>query len=53
MNFLGFRPNAFIISKKIRFHFFEIIKDEAALKVWYAIIINSSKIVVTILADVL
>jgi hypothetical protein len=36
MNFLGFRPNAFIISKKNRLHFFELIKDEAALKVRYA-----------------
>jgi hypothetical protein len=33
MNFLGFRPNTFIISKKIRLHFFELIKDKAALKV--------------------
>jgi hypothetical protein len=36
MNFLGFRPNAFIISKKICLHFFELIKDEVALKVWYS-----------------
>jgi hypothetical protein len=29
MNFLDFRPFAFIISKKNRFHLFELIKDEA------------------------
>jgi hypothetical protein len=34
MNFLVFRPFAVIISKKIRLHLFELIKDETALKVW-------------------
>jgi hypothetical protein len=36
MSFLGFCPNAFIISKKNHLHFFELIKDEAALKIRYA-----------------
>jgi hypothetical protein len=35
MNFLGFHPNAFIISKKVCLPLFELIKDEATLKVWY------------------
>jgi hypothetical protein len=35
MNFLVFWPFAFIISKKIRLHLFELIKDEAALKLQY------------------
>jgi hypothetical protein len=35
MNFLGFRLFAFIISKKILLHLFELIKDEAILKVRY------------------
>jgi hypothetical protein len=35
MNFLGFRPNAFIISKKIHLHFFELIKNEPTLKIRY------------------
>jgi hypothetical protein len=35
MNFLGFWPNAFIISKKIRLPLFELIKDEVVLKVRY------------------
>jgi hypothetical protein len=29
MNFLGFRPNAFIISKKNHLPLFELIKDES------------------------
>jgi hypothetical protein len=33
MNFLAFRPYAFIISKKICLLLFELIKDEGALKV--------------------
>jgi hypothetical protein len=37
MNFLGFHPNAFIISKKNRLYFFELIKDEATLKVRYTL----------------
>jgi hypothetical protein len=37
MNFLVFRPYAFIISKKICLHPFELIKVEAALKVWYSL----------------
>jgi hypothetical protein len=28
MNFLAFRPFAFIISKKFRLHLFELIKDK-------------------------
>jgi hypothetical protein len=36
MNFLVFCPFAFIISKNIRLHLFELIKDEAALKVRYS-----------------
>jgi hypothetical protein len=35
MNFLVFRPFAFIISKKNRLHLFELIKDKATLKVRY------------------
>jgi hypothetical protein len=35
MNFLVFWPFAFIISKKIRICLFELIKNEAALKVRY------------------
>jgi hypothetical protein len=35
MNFLGFRPNVFIISKKNRSSFFELFKNEAALRLWY------------------
>jgi hypothetical protein len=35
MNFLVFWHFAFIISKKICLHLFELIKDEAALKVRY------------------
>jgi hypothetical protein len=37
MNFLVFRPFAFIISKKICLHLFELIKDEVALKVRYSL----------------
>jgi hypothetical protein len=36
MNFLVFQPYAFIILKKNRFLLFGLIKDEAALKVWYS-----------------
>jgi hypothetical protein len=32
MNFLIFQPYAFIISKKIHLPLFELIKEEAALK---------------------
>jgi hypothetical protein len=35
MNFLDFRPYAFKISKKNHLTLFELIKHEAALKVWY------------------
>jgi hypothetical protein len=35
MNFLIFWPFTFIISKKFRLHLFELIKDEATLKVRY------------------
>jgi hypothetical protein len=41
MNFLVFWPFAFIISKKIRLHLFELIKDEAALKVRYVHVVIS------------
>jgi hypothetical protein len=34
MNFLVFRLYAFIISKRILLPFFELFKNEAALKVW-------------------
>jgi hypothetical protein len=36
MNFLVFWPFAFIISKKIHLHLFELIKDKTALKIWYS-----------------
>jgi hypothetical protein len=35
MNFLDYRPFAFIISKKNCLYLFELFKDEAALKVRY------------------
>jgi hypothetical protein len=35
MNFLDFWSYAFIISKKISLPLFELIKDKAAMKVWY------------------
>jgi hypothetical protein len=38
MNFLDFRPYAVIISKKNRLLLFELIKDEATLKVRYTFV---------------
>jgi hypothetical protein len=35
MNFLGYWPNAFIISKKNCSSFFELFKNEAVLWLWY------------------
>jgi hypothetical protein len=37
MNFLGFWPNAFIISKKNCLYLLELIKDKAALKIRYPV----------------
>jgi hypothetical protein len=42
MNFLDFRPYAFIISKKNCLPLFELIKEEAALKVRYVLVYDST-----------
>jgi hypothetical protein len=48
MNFLIFRPFAFIISKKIRLHLFELIKDEAALKEQYTTLLAPQTISIVV-----